>query len=177
MKIQKLSKKHLSTRYTWLNHPKIFQHMNMQYPITLEETESWYSRAILNTKRVDLAFIEDDKVVAMTGLTDINTVDSIAEFYIMVEPNCQSKGYGKQTTIFTINYAFLNFNLRKIYLYTNSFNERANNLYEKLGFVLEGKLRNHKFKNGEYIDRCIYGLLKEDWQISSNFNNDAILEI
>ncbi|WP_286729280.1 GNAT family N-acetyltransferase [Acinetobacter sp. UBA1297] len=177
MQIQKLSRQHLETRYQWLNHEKIFQHMNMQYPITLEETETWYGRVITNNRRIDLIFFEDDQIVAMTGLTDINSIDGIAEFYIMVNPEAQSKGYGKKATIFTLNYAFLNFNIHKVYLYTNSFNERANSLYGNLGFSLEGKLRKHKFKNGQHIDRCIYGLLKEDW-ISSNYYIDNIfLEI
>ncbi len=176
MQIQKLNRQHLQARYQWLNHPKIFQHMNMQYPITLEETESWYSRAITNNSRIDLVFLEDEQIVAMTGLTGINCIDGIAEFYIMVGPDIQSKGYGKKATIFTLNYAFLNFNIHKVYLYTNSFNERANHLYTSLGFELEGTLKKHKFRFGELINRCIYGLLKEDWQTSSNFSNDATLE-
>ncbi len=176
MRIQKLSKDHLQTRYEWLNHPKIFQHMNMQYPISLLETEDWYNRIYNNTSRIDLVFFEKNDIVAMTGLTSINTVDGLAEFYIMVSPDHQSKGIGSNSTIYTINYAFHNFNIHKIYLYTNNFNEKANSLYEKLGFSIEGVLKKHKFKNGQYIDRCIYGLLKDDWKNSEYFLKDVLLE-
>lgn len=177
MKASKLSNKHLEERCNWLNHSNVYLHMNMQYPITLEETKKWHERALYNSSRFDFSFEEKEKIVAMTGLTNIDTVNGLAEFYIMVNPEIQGQGYGKKSTEFTLNYAFVNYNIHKVYLYTNQFNERANNLYEKLGFKLEGTLRKHKFKNGEFIDRCVYGLLKEDWKKQSYCNKNIKLEI
>lgn len=176
MKAYKLDKDHIQERCNWLNNPAIYQHMNMQYPITLLETEKWFERAVTNNSRIDFAFKEDNEVVSMTGLTNIDTSNGLAEFYIMVNPTSQGKGYGLKTTQFTLNYAFVNYNIHKVYLYTNSFNERANNLYLKLGFKLEGTLRKHKFKNGEFIDRCVYGLLKEDWLEQEYAKNEINLE-
>lgn len=176
MKATKLATNHLQERCNWLNHPGVYMHMNMQYPITLEETKKWHERALFNSSRVDFVFEEKDEIVAMTGLTNIDTSNGLVEFYIMVNPNEQGKGYGKKSTEFTLNYAFINYNIHKVYLYTNNFNERANNLYEKLGFKLEGVLRKHKFKNGELIDRCVYGLLKEDWLKQNYYNKKIKLE-
>lgn len=176
MKAYKLDYTHIQERCDWLNNPAVYQHMNMQYPITFLETEKWFERTVINNSRIDFAFEEDGKIVSMTGLTNIDTINGLVEFYIMVNPNVQGKGYGLKTTEFTINYAFLNFNIHKIYLYTNSFNERANKLYAKLGFELEGTLRKHKFKNGKLIDRCVYGLLKEDWQSKTYAKQEINLE-
>lgn len=177
MKIAKLSKKHLVERCNWLNDPNVYQHMNMQYPITLEEAEKWHERALYNPSRFDLVFEDETNVLAMTGLTNVDTVNGLVEFYIIVNPNLQGKGIGKLATQFTINYAFLHYNIHKVYLYTNEFNERANKLYEGLGFQLEGTLRKHKFKNGVLIDRCIYGLLKEDWNTLTYSTTQISLDI
>lgn len=177
MKVSKLNQNHLEERCNWLNHPDVYQHMNMQYPITLIETEKWFDRAVINNLRIDLVFEENKSIIAMTGLTNIDTNNGLAEFYIMVNPNFQGNGYGSKSTIFTINYAFNNYNIHKIYLYTNEFNERANKLYEKLGFQLEGIMRKHKFKNGKLIDRCIYGLLKEDWTTQNYYQSDINLDL
>lgn len=163
MRVFKISPNYLRERTKWLNHPEIYQNMNMQYPMTLLETEKWFEKVIINKSRIDFVFEDKDKVVSMTGLTNIDTLNGLVEFYIMVNPECQGKGFGKKTTEFTLNYAFTKFNIHKVFLYTNHFNERANHLYESLGFELEGILREHKFKDGELIDRCIYGLLKGDW--------------
>lgn len=164
MKICKLDKNHLQQRCEWLNTPSIYKNMNMQSPITLLETEKWFERIVVNPNRMDLVFGDEEEIFAMTGITNIDTTNGIAEFYIMVNPNHQGKGIGSEATKQTIDYAFSSYNIHKIYLYTNSFNEAANGLYNKLGFEQEGTLRKHKFKNGTFIDRCIYGLLKEDWQ-------------
>src|SRR5690606_37415742 len=145
------------------NSPEIYSTMNMQFPITWEDTTKWFERTLTNDKRVDFAFYEGEVLVSMTGLTGLDLQDGLIEFYIMVGPEYQGKGYGKQSTIWTINYAFLKYNINKIVLYTNGYNDRANKLYEKLGFQLEGKLRQHKFRSGRFIDRCIYGLLRDDW--------------
>ena len=150
--------------------------MNMQFPITFDETKKWHERALYNSSRFDFAFEVENNIVSMTGLTNIDTGNGLCEFYIMVNPELQSRGYGKKTTEFTINYAFNKYNIHKVYLYTNNFNERANKLYEKLGFQLEGVMRKHKFKNGELIDRCIYGLLKEEWKNQNYYNSEIKLE-
>lgn len=176
MKVQKINEQHLEARFKWLNSPKIFKHMNMRFPISYAEVKDWYDRIYHKNDRIDLVFLEDDHIIAMTGITSINTVDGISEFYIMVSPDYQSKGYGEKATSYAINHAFLNFNIHKIYLYTNNFNDKANRLYTKLGFSLEGVLKKHKFKDGEYIDRCIYGLLRDDWKNSVNYSKDILLE-
>jgi RimJ/RimL family protein N-acetyltransferase len=150
--------------------------MNIGYPITIEETTDWHNRARLNTKRIDFALFEGADLVAMSGLTGLDVENSLIEFYVMVGPGWQGKGFGNKLTIWTINYAFLNYNVNKVYLYTNAFNEPANKLYEKLGFQLEGKLRQHKFRDGKFIDRYMFGLLKEDWLKQQYHKNETVLE-
>lgn len=163
MKVSKIADRHLKERCAWLNNPAVYKYMNMQYPITLEETKKWHERALLNQTRIDLVFEEGDSVLAMTGLTNLDLQNGLIEFYIMSNPDIQGKGIGKSATIFTMNWAFTNYNIHKIYSYTNNFNSRINHILQGYGFKLEGTLRKHKFKNGVLIDRCVYGLLKEDW--------------
>lgn len=175
MKVEKISENHLKIRCDWLNNPAIFKNMNMQYPITLEETKKWFEGIVINDKRLDFVFLEGLETIAMSGLTNLDLANGLVEFYIMVNPALQGKGIGKKSTIFTVNWAFNNLNIHKIYLYTNDFNTNANFLYEKLGFKKEGILRKHKFKEGKLIDRNIYGLLKEDWVETRFYTNDIQL--
>lgn len=176
MIVTKLSIEHIEERCHWLNHPAVYNDMNMQYPITYHETEKWFERVVCSNNRMDLVFITDENTIAsMAGITNIDITNGIAEFYIIVNPSLQGKGFGLSTTTFTMNYAFMNFNIHKIYLYTNSFNEKANKLYSRLGFVLEGTLRKHKFKNGNFIDRYVYGLLKEEWSKTTHYETNIKL--
>lgn len=163
MKVTKISSEFLNERHEWINSKNIYSYMNIQYPMSFEDVAGWYERNKNNSKRIDFVFLEDNKPVAMTGLTNIDLDNGLIEFYIMVGPDSQGKGFGEAATQWTLNYAFLCYNINKVYSYTNGFNQRVNNMLEKIGFNHEGTLRQHKFKNGEYIDRCFYGILKEDW--------------
>jgi RimJ/RimL family protein N-acetyltransferase len=44
----------------------------------------------------------------------------------------------------------------------SSANTRAQGLYEKLGFVREGVLREHRFAEGRWRDRIVMGLLETE---------------
>ena len=63
-----------------------------------------------------------------------------------------------------LQYGFEVLELHKIELEVYSFNPRAEHLYQKSGFVLEGiKRQNFKFNN-EYFDTKIYGMLRSEYR-------------
>lgn len=163
MKVVKFNESYIKERVDWINNPIVNSQLYIQSPISIFETEKWFQRNIVKANRIDLVFLDQENVVAMTGLTDINTDYGLCEFYIMVNPNLQAKGYGFKATVYTVNHAFINYNINKVFLYSNADNEKANNLYKKVGFRLEGTLKEHRFKNGSFVDRNIFGLTKKQW--------------
>ena len=63
-----------------------------------------------------------------------------------------------------LDYAFRLRNLRKVWLSTNSDNERAIRAYLACGFVEEGRLRQHVWSNGQYLDEVRMGVLRDEWE-------------
>ena len=55
-------------------------------------------------------------------------------------------------------------NLNRIELSVLKNNLRAINFYKKIGFKEEGINRQAIYKNGEFVDVIIMGILKEDFQ-------------
>jgi len=45
-----------------------------------------------------------------------------------------------------------------------SHNERAQRAYEKVGFTLEGAMRESYFRDGRYYDTLIMGILEAEWR-------------
>lgn len=176
MRAYRFSSEHVETRSKWLNTAQIYSFLNIQYPNTIDQTREWYERIRNNSSRIDFVFSDDESHLSMTGLTNIDLNNGLAEFYIMVNPERLGNGYGKKTTEWTLNYAFINYNINKVYLYTNDFNDIANAMYHKLGFSLEGQLRKHKYRDGKFIDRYVYGLLKEEWESTYYYVNQPNLE-
>lgn len=164
MIIRRIKKEDLETRVEWMNNPAIYSSMHYDIPIVLENTLSWFKKNLDNNNRADVVFEEDDKIVAMGGLTGIDSLTNKAELYIFVNPFQQSKGIGTKATKLLCKYGFDNLGLKKIYLVTDVSNVSAQKVYEKVGFKLEGKLRKEYLtKDGILEDILYFGLLKEEW--------------
>jgi RimJ/RimL family protein N-acetyltransferase len=74
------------------------------------------------------------------------------------------RGYGTDAIRLLLDYAFRLRNLRRVYLTVNSTNERAIGAYRRCGFVEEGRLRQHVWSAGQYIDLVNMGILRDEWE-------------
>jgi len=68
------------------------------------------------------------------------------------DTNSWKKGYGKEVSEVVINFCFETLKLRKINLGVLKLNKAAINLYNKLGFLIEGHHRSHFSFEGDYVD-------------------------
>ena len=72
-------------------------------------------------------------------------------------------GIGTRASKILLTKAFNELGLERVYLTVLADNTHAKHMYERCGFVKEGTLRKHVFKNGEYHDWDLYGVLKEEY--------------
>ena len=65
-----------------------------------------------------------------------------------------------------IDHAFTAFGATRLWLDCSGENLRAQRVYAREGFTLEGRLRQHQFITviGRYIDTLLYGMLRQEWQ-------------
>jgi len=165
LKARKFSETDILIRVNWINDKRINESMTFELPATFEKTLIWYKNNVGNPNRIDFTITKcNNDIVSMGGFISINRMDSNAEFYIMVNPEMMGQGFGSKISAWLFNYAFIELELNKIYLFTNDDNINAYRIYEKYGFKLEGLLREQKFKNGFYKNRRFYGLLKSEWE-------------
>lgn len=73
------------------------------------------------------------------------------------------KGIGTDTMSLILEFAFNELNLHRVYLQVFSFNERAIKLYEKIGFIHEGKFRQALYRTGKWHDIVIMSILKNEY--------------
>jgi RimJ/RimL family protein N-acetyltransferase len=62
-----------------------------------------------------------------------------------------------------LKHGFEILNLNRIMLQVYEDNPRAIRCYEKVGYKHEGRLRQARYWNGEYLDILIMSVLKEEW--------------
>jgi ribosomal-protein-serine acetyltransferase len=87
-----------------------------------------------------------------------------AEIGYMLGKEWQRKGITTRLCALLIKELFLNQEMRKVVICCNDDNLASMGVAKKLGFTLEGNLRNHSVVNGRLRNMLCFGLLKEEWQ-------------
>lgn len=101
----------------------------------------------------------DGHKAGLVELVEINHVHRRAEFQIIIDPSHQGKGLATKAAKLAMDYGFSVLNLYKLYLIVDEENKKAVHIYTKLGFEVEGVLKDEFFINGEYrntIRMCIF---------------------
>jgi ribosomal protein S18 acetylase RimI-like enzyme len=75
-------------------------------------------------------------------------------------------GQGQTFVAELVRYGFDSLGAAKIWLDASSENLRAQTVYTRAGFMLEGRLRQHWYRPilGRTVDLMLYGLLRADWK-------------
>lgn len=164
IKTLRFNSSHVPDRVAWINDPRVHNYMYFDVPVTLDGTYAWSEKVKSDSSRIDVVFLVDDSPAAMGGLTGIDYRHRNAELYVMVNPNRQGSGLGQIATKWLVNYGFKSLSLNRIYLETDSTNQPAIYIYNKVGFSLEGIAREHRFREGRFVDRISFGLIRTNWE-------------
>lgn len=75
----------------------------------------------------------------------------------------QGKGYGSEVILWALEWAFRHANMHRVGIGAHEWNEGAVRLYQRLGFVVEGRIREATWYDGRYRDEIEMGMLKDEW--------------
>ena len=108
------------------------------------------------------------KLIGQCGLFNFDEFKGVAhvcELGISIgDKSYWGRGYGREAIRLLLDYAFRYWNIHRVWLRTNSENERALRCYRACGFVEEGRLRQHEWQNGRYFDTVCMGVLRSEWE-------------
>ena len=75
--------------------------------------------------------------------------------------NTGTCGYGTDAVRTLVAWGFSTLNLNRVFLRVYADNPRGIRCYEKVGFQLEGRLRQDNFHDGAYRDTLVMAVLRE----------------
>ncbi|QUH18591.1 GNAT family N-acetyltransferase [Alkaliphilus sp. B6464] len=156
----------LSKRVDWLNDTDIQRTLNYDYPTSIAKTEKWFDKVISDSHRRDFSvfLIEDNQYIGFCGLIDISYPVGKAELYITIgEKDTWGNGYGTEVYDVLMKYGFEELGLNKIYIHYLTYNQGTQKIMQKIGWQLEGLLRQDIYSHGKVADRYIASILKKDW--------------
>lgn len=111
---------------------------------------------------VSLVVDADGAAVGSVTLFDLDLLARHAEAGIALARNARGRGIGTAAMIQLVEFGFVRHNLRRIHLQAISSNAAAIRAYEKAGFVVEGRQRQHAWVRGGYEDIVRMGILRSE---------------
>lgn len=167
-KLREIERKDVPVINKWRNDKTLIDYLGAPFRYINSEVDSkWFDRYMANRStavRCAVTSDDSDEILGLASLVSINHMNGSAEFHIMIGSSAdRGKGMGTFAVKEMLRHAFFNLNLHRIELSVVDGNERAKRLYEKVGFVYEGKKREARYKNGKYADMLMYSILKSDF--------------
>jgi RimJ/RimL family protein N-acetyltransferase len=107
---------------------------------------------------------EGPLIGAMVLRNEENLPSRSATFGIIIGDRAyHDRGYGTEASTLLLGHAFSVLGYHKINLDLFEYNVRARAMYEKLGFVLEGRRRENHWSRGRFWDDILMGVTAEEW--------------
>jgi RimJ/RimL family protein N-acetyltransferase len=105
--------------------------------------------------------IADGVFLGEAVINQLDAHNASANYRIFLGGRHLNHGYGTEITRLVVDYA-LGAGLHRLSLSVYDFNSRARRVYEKCGFVLEGRLRDTLRWDGEWHDELVMSVLAGD---------------
>lgn len=154
----------------YINDPRVQSLMNggILFPYTYaDEVKFVQGQTGVSSREYQFAIdaLEDPpRYIGGCGFNHIDWKNRWCEVGIMIgHTDYWGRGYGTDAMAILLRFAFEELNLNRVMLKAFAFNPRAIASYEKNGFVKEGVLRGQIFRQGEYHDEIVMGLMREEW--------------
>lgn len=150
--------------YQWFNDPEVTEFLSIRYPLSHAQENEFVER----TSSIGYAgasfAVETLAEGRLIGGCDLRTgppEDRHAELGIALGDKASwDGGYGTDTMRTLCRVGFNEMNLHRIELSVFAGNARAQHVYEKIGFRVEGIRRDAYFRRGRYGDMVLMSLLE-----------------
>ncbi|GAA2368343.1 acetyltransferase [Catellatospora methionotrophica] len=126
----------------------------------------WYGTRNAQPDRLDLAVVDrsTDGCVGEVVLNEWSERARSCNFRVLIGPAGRDRGLGTEVIRLFVGYAFERLGLHRVELEVFDFNPRARRVYEKVGFVAEGVLREVLRDGDGWVDATVMSILSHEWE-------------
>ena len=135
------------------------------FPVAEHQQIKWIEN-LSNEKSVFRAMIDvDGMAIGTVILSDIDMRNGTAEIHIkLAQTSERGKGYGTDAVSALVAYSFDELRLNCIYCRVKEDNISSQKMFEKCGFVKEGRLRSRVFHDGKFADFFEYSVIRSEYK-------------
>jgi RimJ/RimL family protein N-acetyltransferase len=107
--------------------------------------------------------LQDGEYLGEVVLMDLDAANESIEFRIaLAGPHAFGRGYGTEAVRLVLDFAFERVGVHRVGLDVADYNPRAQHVYEKCGFVVEGVQREAILWEGKRYDSVLMSVLATD---------------
>jgi RimJ/RimL family protein N-acetyltransferase len=154
----------------WLNDREVYQYLQAHdRRLTLKKELKWIKQNLKDLAKKNFAIetLEHQHIGSVS--LDVNKENNRAIFGIFIgDRNYWNRGCGTDAARTIINYGFSTLKLHRVELDVMIYNERAIKVYKRLGFKLEGRLRDRNRYLGKFYDVLRMSILEREWKKKNN---------
>lgn len=168
--IDAVTREDLPQLMEWRNRPDYRKFFREYRELNIDMQQKWYESKVLNDNSTEMFAIrlnDIGELIGCCGLCYINWVHRNADLSLYIgweKAYIDEEGYAEEACKLLFNYGFKELGLEKIWTEIYSFDEKKLNLYKKLGFKIDGELRNQYYYNGQWWNSYMLSLLTEEWK-------------
>jgi RimJ/RimL family protein N-acetyltransferase len=150
----------------WFNDPEVSRFMLRHLPMSLFAEEEFLRKRASNETDVALGIVDkaSDRLIGTSGLHPEMRCRSARFGIVIGDKAAWGRGIGTAVTRLMVDHAFETLNMNRVWLHVYEYNARGQRVYEKIGFRVEGRLRQETYRDGRYWDVIVMGLLRSEWE-------------
>jgi RimJ/RimL family protein N-acetyltransferase len=149
----------------WQNDPEVAWWMDYERTFMLEDIHESEAHALVEGHPF-LMETAEGRGIGRIGLNGFSERDRTCSLYIFIgERDVWSMGYGSDAMRLLLAWGFPGFDLHLVQLWSLATNARAIRAYEKVGFRVDGVLRERSLKSdGQRYDRTYMSITRREFE-------------
>ena len=145
---------------TWAGYP---------WPHSKETIERWYEGVRAQHGRGEYWFavspLGNDEFIGTVWLWSRGSrLDGLELSVFLTQEAGLGQGLGSDAVDAALDFVFGSYETERVWLTTEAGNTRARRAFEKSGFCVDGTIRHHFRRAGEWRDSMLMAILREDWK-------------
>ena len=114
-----------------------------------------------------LVVADDGEPVGLVNYRTVGSAGSSAIGGAIGDPQRWQRGIGADALGMLVDHLFHQLNAHRVEFTTASYNKHTMSILTKGGFVLEGVLRDYYFLDGQYHDRTVWSILRDEFVVGA----------
>lgn len=143
--------------------PEVIRLTGSRGDVDRAQVANWLSTRPDQHDRADWAIVnvDDAAFLGEAVLNELDTHNASMNYRVLLAgPQHFGRGYGTEVTRLVVDFALNTLALHRVSLGVFTFNPRARHVYEKCGFIQEGRLRESLYWDGQWYDEILMSVLQ-----------------